>query len=321
MTASESTPPAVSVVIATHDRAELLADTLGALAQQTFTDFEVVVVDDESTDHTEEVARAHGARWVRVSRRGPGRARQEGWQLAQGRVVAFTDDDCVPQEGWLDALQRPIEKGEADFVQGRTLPRPDRMHLLGRWARTQWVEEPNELFQTCNIAYRRDVLEALGGFREEFTGPRTAGEDTELAWRARKAGFVSGFAADALVYHEVWPQTFAQALAGAGRRAMVVQVIKFHPETRRLAYHPYFYRPSHLRLVAAGAATLAAGMVRPWAPLVGTAALVGAYLVKTRGAEEPPARRIAGLAEGVAVDAAEVASFAAASVRYRTLLL
>src|SRR5438309_7118584 len=171
--------PSVAVVIATHGRAELLAQTLDALDRQIRRDFEVLVVDDDSQDGTPALLAQRGVRSIRVSRRGPGLARQVGWQAAAAPVLAFTDDDCVPTPGWLDALIRPIEEGRADFCQGPTLPRPDQADRLGPWARTMRVERENKRFPTCNMAYRRDVLEELGGFRQEFLGPRTSGEDTD----------------------------------------------------------------------------------------------------------------------------------------------
>lgn len=317
---SSDTPPSVSVVIATHGRADLLVELLDALAAQTRSDIEVVVVDDDSHDHTPRVLAERSTRSIRVARGGPARARQVGWRAATAPIVAFTDDDCVPTPGWIDALIAPIRAGIADVVQGRTLPRPDHADREGPWSRTQRVEAENGFYQTCNIAYARRVLEALDGFRPSFAGPNTSGEDAELGWRAREAGYRTAFAEDALVHHAIWPSSYWAYLRDRRRWGMVIQVIRYHPQTRALAYRRWFYRPSHLRVVAAVPVIVTAGLIRWWAPLAMLATLFGADLLRTRG-RGPVHRRLLHLTQVLTVDVVEVAVFAANSVRYRTLLL
>lgn len=316
-----SPDPLVTVVVATHGRADVLVEALDAIDGQTLDGAQVVVVDDESPDATPDVLRQRRVRWLRVSRRGPGRARDAGWRAVTSPIIAFTDDDCIPAADWLEHLVRPILDGDADFVQGRTMPRPDHTDRRGRWSRTQRIERENGLYQTCNIAYRREVLEAVGGFRPEFSGPLTAGEDTDLAWRALEAGYRSAFEPSALVHHAVWPATYLQHLADRRRRAMVVQVVRYHPAARRLGHHRYFYRASHERIVVAAAAVVLAAGVRRWAPLALIGAFGAAHLVRTRRDPEPPHRRTMRLGQSLLADAVEVAAFTQASVRYRTLFL
>src|SRR2546430_13920788 len=103
--------PAASVVVATHQRAHLLPRLIKALEdQEAAPAFEVIVVDDSSTDGTWDVlvglassstVRLRPLQTLRNS--GPAAARNLGWRSAAGRVVAFTDDDCVPRPGWLAA--------------------------------------------------------------------------------------------------------------------------------------------------------------------------------------------------------------------------
>lgn len=312
--------PAATVVIATHGRAALLAETLDALEAQTRQDFELIVVDDDSPDETPDLLARRRVRTLRVSRRGPGRARQEGWKAARAPVIAFTDDDCVPTPGWLAALLAPIESGQADFVQGPTLPRPDQLDRDGPWARTMRVPTENHRFPTCNMAYRRETLEALGGFRDEFTGPNTSGEDADLGWRAKEAGFRLAFAPEALVHHAVWPSSFAAHLRDRARWGMLVQVVHYHPEIRSLAYKRYFYRASHLRTLVVIGLLAAAFSIRRWLPLAGALGTLVLYLLKTRGTAPVPQRALH-LAQVLTSDVVEVAVFARASVRYRTLLL
>lgn len=313
--------PRVSVVIATHNRRDHLVLTLDALARQTCAAIEVIVVDDDSSDGTADLVAQRGLRCIRVPRGGPGRARQVGWAEAHGPIVAFTDDDCIPTPGWLSALVEPIENGTADLVQGRTLPRPDQTEAAGPWSRTQHIDRESGTYPTCNMAYRRSVLEATGGFRPSFAGPRTSGEDTELAWRAKAAGFRSAFAPDALVHHEVWPSRFGPYLRDRLRWGMIVQVVRFHPGSRSLAYRRWFYRPSHVRIIGAAVGLTILGIVRWWLPPALCLAAVVAYGVRGRGVPGGPLARMLFITQTLLADAFEVAVFVWSSIRYRTLLL
>lgn len=313
--------PSVAVVIATHNRAGHLAQTLDALERQTRNGFELIVVDDDSDDGTRELLADRGVRTIRVTRRGPGLARQAGWQAATAPIVAFTDDDCVPTPGWLDALVRPIEAGEADFSQGPTLPRPDQEDRDGPWARTMRVPTANKRFPTCNMAYRRSVLDELGGFRNEFLGPLTSGEDTDLGWRALEAGRQFEFAPDALVHHEVWPSSWGAYVRDRPRWGMIVQVVRYHPDARGMAYHRYFYNPRHARFFVVLGGLLLAGAIRRWLPFALAVATLLAYVVRTKNVPVSAPRRALHLAQVLTADAVEVAVFARATVRYRTVLL
>ena len=305
------------MVIATRNRRALLAETLDALSLQTAAPAEVVVVDDGSDDGSGEMAAARGHRVLRTRHGGPARARQEGWLATTTPVVAFTDDDCRPTPGWLESLVAPIRAGTADLVQGRTVPRPDHLDRAGPWSRTQAVDGENGFYQTCNIAYRRDVLVAVGGFDPAFHGPRTSGEDTDLAWRAKERGYRSAFAPDAVVEHVVWPSSYRAFLRDRRRWGMVVLTLKHHPQLRRLAYRRWFYRPSHARTLAGLAVLAGAATVRRWLPFALGAGVAAAYAA--RGPR--PAARLLHLVEVAVADAYEVGVFVAASVRYRTLLL
>jgi len=306
-------------VIATRGRADLLAETLKALEAQTVPPDEVVVVDDESPDNTGDVVAASGYRYIRVRQGGPSRAREVGWRTSSCGIVAFTDDDCRPDPEWLAQLVNPIRAGQADFVQGRTIPRPDQLDRLGPWSRTMQVEDESGFYQTCNIAYRRDVLEATGGFHPGF--PYAAAEDTELAWRAKEAGFLSAFASGAVVQHVVWPSSFRHFLRDRRRWGSIVLVVRLHPGLRSLAYRNYFYRASHLRVLLLVAALTGSGLVRRWLPPLVAGTGLAAYLVKTRRSGKPAGERVIHIGRVLVADGFETLVFVRSSIRYRTLLL
>jgi GT2 family glycosyltransferase len=121
-----------------------------------------------------------------------------GVDEARGEIVAFTDDDCLPRPGWIRALVDAFQtNGSWLGVQGKTVaePGPIGSHAIR-------VSRPNSLYQTCNMAYRRDALTAAGGFDPDFDGWF---EDTALAARVLERGPI-GFASEALVVHRAVPR-------------------------------------------------------------------------------------------------------------------
>ena len=315
----------ISIVVATHDRAALLPRLVGALEKQDAglgSELEVVIVDDGSRDDTPAVLRDLAATShldLRVERlpvsRGPAAARNVGWRAASGTIVAFTDDDCVPDRGWLSALVAGARA--ADVVQGRTLPDPAQADAVGPFSRTVEVTSEDGYYQTCNIAYRRDVLERVGGFDERLTH---SGEDTDLAWRARDAGAVTRFAPDALVLHDVRPSSLLVQLRDTTRWDGVVLCTRLHPGLRAMFHRRWFWKASHPPALLAAAGVVGAVATRRVAPL----ALVAPY-VRHRIAGAPlrggPRRRVAAIPGALVADLAEVAVLAAASARHRTVLL
>jgi glycosyltransferase involved in cell wall biosynthesis len=322
--------PAIGVVVPTHNRAALLPRLVAALeAQDVDATFEVIVVDDGSSDDTWRVladladrtpVRLRCARLVHNA--GPAAARNVGWQASTAALIAFTDDDCVPQPGWLDGLLQAA--AAADVVQGRTLPDPAQLDRLGPFSRTLDISNEDGYYQTCNIAYRRTILEQLGGFHEEFRYP--AGEDTDLAWRARDSGAVTSFAAAAIVHHDVRPSSLAVAIRDSWRWQSVALAASRHPRLREAFASRHIWRASHRAAIsaAAGAATIAAARRSRVGWLVG-AGLLAPY-VHYRVVASPlpgagPRRRWLLLPGAFAVDAAEVTACAVGSVRHRTLVL
>lgn len=320
--------PVASVVVATHNRKTLLQETVAALEQQVdVASFEVIIVDDGSRDGTPEVLAALAERnpsivpIVLPSNRGPGHARNAGWRAGRAPVVAFTDDDCRPVPGWLAALLAAID--DADLVQGRTLPDPDQLVRQGPFSRTMRVEFEEGYYETCNIAYRREILESQDGFDESFHLPY--GEDTDLAWRAKKDGARTAFAEDALVYHEVFPSRYLDHLRDMGRRGSTVQLFTKHPELRAHLRKKLFYRPLHQQALIALGALVVLGL-RPSSPVRwGGATSAGLFYAWTcrRYRPRPPRRRqwVAVVPLAFIADLYDLAVMARASVRYRTLLL
>jgi glycosyltransferase involved in cell wall biosynthesis len=311
----------VSVVVATHNRAGRLAALLASLRAQTLPrdEFEVIVVDDASSDDGATRRALEAEPDIRVIHRersqGPAAARNAGWRAARAPLVAFTDDDCRTDPGWLAAHVATADAHPGAIVQGRIAPDPDELPDLKPTARTMTVAELGPYYETANMAYPRALLEELGGFDEtSFTGP--GGEDTDLAWRGIRQGVETVFASDALVYHAVEDIGWLGMLRFCNRWSETMLVYKRYPEIQRgWIYKRYFWKWQHYFLVRWLIAQL---LPRRLAPLAFWLALpYNRYLLidESRRAKWWHAPYV------LALDATEMAAVLRGAVRYRVLIV
>jgi glycosyltransferase involved in cell wall biosynthesis len=167
-------------------------------------DVEVIVVDDGSRDGTGEEAALAGARVIRQANAGPAAARNRGWQAATGRVVCFTDADCVPAAGWVRSLLDGFTAGSVGAVAG-SYDIVNRHSWLARWVHREIVERHARLpahiraFGSYNVAIPRYVLAATGGFDPSYR--RASAEDNDLSYRILKGGWSIAFRPQARVAH------------------------------------------------------------------------------------------------------------------------
>lgn len=300
----------VSVVVPTYRRPDLLHATLASLGRCDPAPAEVLVTRNDWTDGADAVASRHGARVIDTTRPGAAGARNAGWTEARGDLVAFIDDDCVADPGWLGALTAPFGDPAIGLVQGRTCPAGP----VGRRDRSVDVPVEYGLYESCNVAYRRSALEEVGGFDESFSrrfGGRPFGEDADLAYRVQRRGWTTRFADGAVVRHHVFPGTLRDAAVEEWRRGYFPLLLRLVPEVARMLPGPYVLRPQSARaqLLLAGAVV---GLRRP---LLG-AALAAPYLrwaVRTVGKRATPER--------AALDLVCSVSMIVGSVRARKLLL
>ena len=227
--------PELSVVVATRDRPERLAALLACLRAQTLDEpFEVVVVDDGSDPRTAAVLDGERGELALTALRsdggGPARARNLGWRAATGRWIAFTDDDCEPQAGWLEAALTAARANPGAIVQGPTTPIPREVDRLGPFARTRSIDAPGPWFETCNILYEAELLTRLGGFDEAFA--EALGEDTDLGWRAVGLGAGHVWVDEAAVHHAVDELGAAGTVRAALRGSDSVLAFRRHPGLR-----------------------------------------------------------------------------------------
>ncbi|MEZ4599055.1 MAG: glycosyltransferase [Syntrophotaleaceae bacterium] len=250
----------VTVVVPTFRRPELLIKCLNALMEQDFdrNRYEIVVVDDGvqeetrrlvercaaamtysgclpaagetagSRTYTLDAAGSHPRlRYLEGGRSGPAAARNLGWKAARGDIIAFTDDDCVPQSGWLAKGTASMGKGIAG-AGGRVLvPIPD--------SPTDYELDASGLersrFVTANCFYRRSALESVGGFDENF---RLAWrEDSDLYFRLIKGGFGLVETPEAVVVHPTRTVRWGVSIRQQKKSQFNALLYKKHPDLYR----------------------------------------------------------------------------------------
>jgi O-antigen biosynthesis protein len=215
-------PPRVSVVVCTYNGGRTLEQCLRSLLALDYPDYEVIVVDDGSTDETPALlARFPEVRSTRQANEGLSRARNRGLQMATGSIIAYTDSDCFADPAWLTHLVYQLEQSGAAGVGGPNLtPADGRLAACVAAAPGQPIhvlesEQVAEHIPGCNMAFRRAVLEAVNGFDPQF---RKAGDDVDLCWRLQQAGFWITFAPGAMVWHHrrATPRAYLRQQAGYG---------------------------------------------------------------------------------------------------------
>jgi GT2 family glycosyltransferase len=270
-----------SVVVPTYNRPDLLGRCLDALAAQDLdpASFEVVVADDAACPATRgqvegrPAAAGPSVLYVAVTgTRGPAGARNAGWRQARGEVVAFTDDDCVPERGWLRAGLAAFESDPGlAAVTGRVVvPRPDPPTDYERDAAGLEGSE----FVTANCFCRRDVLERVGGFDERFAAAWR--EDSDLHFRLLKGGGRIGKADGAVVVHPVRPARWGVSVGQQRKSQFDALLFKKHPalfrrRIRRLPPWDYYAAVGSLGAIPLGLwlgpPWLAAASASVWAAL------------------------------------------------------
>jgi GT2 family glycosyltransferase len=200
-----SSPPRISVVVCTHNGARRLPECLERLRSLSYPNYEVIVVDDGSTDGSGEIASRYDVTLLETDHEGLSAARNAGIARAGGEIVAFLDDDAYPDHDWLHYLATAFENSPHAGIGGPNLPPPEDGRVAecvaaapGAPIHVLISDREAEHVPGCNMAFRRSVLEAVGGFDERF---HTAGDDVDLCWRLQDVGETLGFSAGAVVTH------------------------------------------------------------------------------------------------------------------------
>jgi cellulose synthase/poly-beta-1,6-N-acetylglucosamine synthase-like glycosyltransferase len=205
-----------SVIVPAYNAGGTVAECLRALAGQTLpaSEYEVIVVDDGSTDATAGIVKTFPVRCLSQPNRGPAAARNLGAREAKGEIILFTDSDCVPDPGWLAEMAKPFVDPGVVAVKGAY--RTDQRSLVARFAQVEFEERFEllkkaasiDMIDTYSAAYRKAVFDEAGGFDESF--PVANNEDTELSYKLSSLGKKMVFNPRAVVAHQNHPASLVR---------------------------------------------------------------------------------------------------------------
>ncbi len=197
----------MSVIIPTYNGASRIGHCLESLRDQSVGHvFEILVVDDGSTDATPEVVRRfEGVRLLRQKNAGPASARNNGAREATGEIILFTDDDCVPTQNWVETMLSPFD--DPQVVGAKGIYRTTQRQLVARFVQIEYEDRyrlmaklPSiDFIDTYSAAFRRRNFLEMNGYDTSF--PVACAEDIELSYRMSAREWVMRYAPEAAVYH------------------------------------------------------------------------------------------------------------------------
>jgi O-antigen biosynthesis protein len=198
--------PSVSVVVCSYNGARTLHSCLTSLLQVEYPDFEIILVDDGSTDETQEIMKEFPkVKNIRQKNMGLSFARNVGMEAARGEIVAYTDSDCMADKDWLYYLVGTLEQGDFTAVGGPNISPPARNWSQacvavspGQPSHVLITDQEAEHVPGCNMAFYKWALKSIGGFDPEY---RKAGDDVDVCWRLMEQGNRIGFSPSAVVWH------------------------------------------------------------------------------------------------------------------------
>ncbi len=203
----------VSVIIPTYNAADRLRECLQALEKQNFPreQYEIIVVDDGSTDATALIIKNYYVRYYYQMNKGPAAARNKGVKMAIGNIILFTDSDCIPDNNWIKEMVSSFQSPEIAGVKG-TYKTAQRA-LWARFAQIEFIERYKlllknkyiDMIDTYSAGYRKNLFLSMGGFDTSFPVPNN--EDTDLSYRMSLNGYKMVFNPDAIVWHTGHPDT------------------------------------------------------------------------------------------------------------------
>lgn len=225
----------VSVVVATYNGSRTLKNCLESLGRLNYPNYEVILVDDGSTDDTPQIAKSFpSVRYVRQNNQGLSAARNTGIRAATGEVVAFTDDDCRADEDWLYYLINALTRSDYAAIGGHNFLPPDDsavaaavMASPGGPAHVLLSDTEAEHIPGCNMAFYKWALEEVGRFDPIY---RKAGDDVDICWRLQDGKFKIGFSAAAFVWHYRRSTVKAYLKQQAGYGEAEALLMGKHPE-------------------------------------------------------------------------------------------
>lgn len=268
-------PPEISIIVPVFNCEKTIDACLESLLNQDFLNYEIIIVDDGSTDKTPQICQSKkGIQTFRISNGGPSRARNIGVAKAKGKFVAFTDGDCIVHQLWLKELQKGFLREDIVSTGGNQIS-PQNESDFGKYVQdtfcilgfaTSYMKTAPTMSETfhnpsCNSSYRISIFQEVGGFDESLW----PGEDVDLDQRLILNGYSLTRNPEAIVQH-YRPQSLS-ALAAMMQRygKSAYQLLGRYGFFRTLHYIPFIsltlllcttaallYKPSLLVVLLSG---------------------------------------------------------------------
>ncbi|NNE28682.1 MAG: glycosyltransferase [Saprospiraceae bacterium] len=239
--------PKFSVIIPVYNRPQEVDELLGSLTEHSFSDFEIVFVEDGSTEPCKDIIDPYKEKFTIIyhfkENSGPGDSRNVGMTLAKGEWFIFFDSDCLIPAGWFEAVEAHLAANPLDAFGGPDAADPsfNRLQKAINFSMTSFLttggvrgkKKSLDTYQprSFNMGLKREVFEKVGGF-----GNIHPGEDPDLSYRIMKDGFKTGFIPGAKVFHKRrinFKKFYKQVYKFGVVRPILM---KWHPEHRKLTY-------------------------------------------------------------------------------------
>ncbi len=266
--------PFISIIIAIFNAQQTLAKCLSSIEKLDYPNFEIIAVDDGSTDSSAEICQTFpSVRFISQDNSGPSAARNRGVSLAKGNIIAFTDADCIVDPDWLNELVNGFHSDQVAGVGGNQLSPADEsafgrlvqdgFHLLG--FATSYAQTPTRTTAvshnpSCNASYQKQIFDEHGGFDESLW----PGEDLDLDTRLLNSGKILVRQPRAIVRH-YRPATSTQ---------LARMMSRYGRSARKLHYRYGIFRPLNLLPFLTPFGALACGLLMFFYPIVLAVSLV-----------------------------------------------
>ena len=209
----KSYEPLISIIVPVYNGSHSIGHCVNALEKQTYpkSKYEIIIVDDGSTDGMAGVLRNSQVRYYRQENKGPATARNKGVDIAKGDIILFTDSDCIPDKNWIKEMVSSFQDPEIIGVKGAYKTKQRAL-----WARFTQIEFNDrydflsknkyiDMVATYSAGYRKDIFLSMKGFDVSFPFPN--GEDADLSYRLHLQGYRMVFNPKAIVWHAGHPDT------------------------------------------------------------------------------------------------------------------
>lgn len=194
--------PPVSIVVAVYNMQDTIGKCIESLLEADYPEKEIIIVNDGSTDRTEEIVKQYLVTLINQKKQGASAARNNGLKNAKNEIVAYTDSDCEVSRDWARNIVKHFEDPSVGAVTGKTIFRTDT--TCTSYVRSLDIEERNarrkkytSLANGPNSAFRRSLLSGIGGFNPRWYHA----EDTEVSYRVWEEGYKIVYEPNAVVYH------------------------------------------------------------------------------------------------------------------------